>query len=972
MGILSAVSSNLRRNQFSSSQRWKSISRTIYLLLKPVAALFICQTLVLIRPLSRNIGSYPFLIITIQTLFYPIQATVGGQVEVIYESLLGTVIGLGWAVGSKFLAVVANRNGYSGAAVLAIFLTIGSFISGYIRSRYGFRSMCIIWIFIDCFLMTIDPHGESVPSSFYTSLVYPSLIAAGVVFLVSIFIPPTRMASDLVGNSALSYMDELMNCLDGCLQGFFPSGDTSSISYSSSEEFRLTVYRTVLRDRLNKFSTDLRNSQFELNFSFIPIGVLKDLEGVLQRTSLTMSANVAACISLYRAFNFSRYQNHTEKRVFESSSYSLKDAFDGLDSDLFTPHFRLRGNPTLHSNLRPQSSKDIFKTYLDYFSQNVSDISKRVMASLQISRSVLLWLISASKEVSDEQILEHISSLSEENMKENETIRNAIKMAFEFSRNNRTFTGLYRFAADEDVFTISYYIFNLFEVAKETRNLLIQLLYLKRFRTKRRKFYFHTFSMLKERGRNHDELHVFSTPFVSQDAPDSGDPVEELVARGEEHNWEDTSKDTEILNYRGRIKKRLQGFRALLWKVSHWLIQSKDVKYGLKMAAGISLLSIVAFQKSTAHDYGKWDGQWALISTLFVLEVTVSATLRVGFFRALGTLSGAVYAYVAWEISRGWSYVIASLTFLVSWVSCYIMFCTKYSGVATVFNITFPPILYGAYLGNKSSTFHLAVFRFLDVIVGIGMAIVVNIVVFPYLARRVLIKEVAKACKLSLKLYNTMSEYMLSSTHHASTNLCDDMENQIVFHLSKATDLLLLTNMEFRLKGPFPSKLFGQLIDKLSVMTGRLVILNKVRARFGPYLYQEVVENVIRYRKSLIASISLTMYILSHSIMVKSPVPYFLPSSRNAHWNLRQAIMKDIQIKSGYNSDNPDETYVSEESSPTALSAALWLHGNEGVLYYYAECQVIEEIVNDLEDLLLLVKRINGEEKKPRVWNEKL
>ncbi|EPY50216.1 hypothetical protein SPOG_00977 [Schizosaccharomyces cryophilus OY26] len=969
MGILSSVSLNFRRNQFFSRQRWTPVAQIFYLLLKPVVALFVCQVLVLIRPLSRKIGNYPFLILTMQTLFYPIQATVGGQIEVIYEALLGTIIGLGWAVASKFLAIVANRNGYSGAAVLAIFLAIGSFISGYIRSRYGYRNMCIIWIFIDCFLMTIDPYGKSVPSSFYTSLVYPSLLAAGVVFLASLFIPPTRMASDLVGSSALSYLEELMNCLNGCLQGFFPSVNTSSTSYSSSEEYRLTSYRTVLRDRLNKFRSDLRNSQFELNFSFIPIGVLKDLEKALQRTSLTMSANVAACVSLYRAFNFSRSHNYSESKV---SAYSLENnmPYDGIDSDLFTPQFRLQGS--LHSNPRPQSSKEIFTTYLDYFSQNVNHISNRVMSSLQTAHSVLLWLISSSPAVSDEQLLDHISSLSEENIKEGETIRNAIKMAFEFSRCNRTFTGLYKFAADEDVFAIAYYLFNLFEVAKETRSLLANLLYLKKYRTKRRKFYFHTFSMLKERGRNHDELQILSAPFASQGTPDSENSVEELVARGEEHNWDDDSQDTKSLNFIGKMKQVLQKHRRRLWKVSHWLIQSKDVKYGLKMAAGISLLSIVAFQRSTTHDYGKWNGQWALISTLYVLEVTVSATLRVGFFRALGTLSGAVYAYVTWEISRGWSYVIAALTFLVSWLSCYVMYHTKYAGVATVFNITFPPILYGAYLGNKNSTFHLAVFRFLDVIVGIGMAIVVNTVLFPYLARRVLIKEIGIACQLNLKLYNTMSEYMLSSTHHASASLCEDMENEIIYHLLKANDLLMLTNMEFRLKGPFPNKLFQQLIDKLGNMAGRLVVLNKVRARFGPYLYQEVVENVIRYRKNLIASISLTMYILSHSIIAKSPVPYFLPSSRNAHWNLRQAIMKDIQIKSGYSNESQQEGLVSDESSPTALSAALWLHGNEGVLYYYAECQVIEEIVNDLEDLLLLVKRINGEEKKPRIWNEKL
>ena len=81
----------------------------------------------------------------------------------------------------------------------------------------------------------------------------------------------------------------------------------------------------------------------------------------------------------------------------------------------------------------------------------------------------------------------------------------------------------------------------------------------------------------------------------------------------------------------------------------HTLRHSHHILFAIKMALGVSLLALPGFLHPSSPGrawFLKYRGAWAVISYMYVLEVHTGATLKVGFFRLLGTFIGAVTAYV--------------------------------------------------------------------------------------------------------------------------------------------------------------------------------------------------------------------------------------------------------------------------------------------------------------------------------------
>ncbi|KAL2314645.1 hypothetical protein POMI540_1894 [Schizosaccharomyces pombe] len=889
---------------------------------------------------------------------------------------MGTAVGVTWGIITKLFATAANRNHGDGSPILATSLALASFISAYIRSRYGYRFFCIIWIFIDCFLLTRDPFEKTIAKSFYISLVYPSLIAAGVVSLVTILVPPMRMASDLVGQSGLDHLNKIMQSLNFSVENFFPSDESVSFSSSSSVIKRMfKEHESVLRNSMDDFHTAISSSEIELNYSNVSVSILKLLEPKFERITLAMSAQLAASFTLYETYNFSIYKNQDKEvegdiRVSELR-FSLPESTEVQQKrNIFTPQYQLHINGSLRAKVRPKDSKDRIVNLSNLYFSNVDHMSSLILGSLKLAHAIMKWLVSDVEHIPDERLRECIESLQEIDSKEENLMTEIFCTAFKETKKVNDFGGFEEIEDEEEVLVIAYYLFNLFEVAREVKNLLLLLEGLKAQRHNKPKLFFRKFNLSlfdKQKYANY-AISALLTHFTAGDADKCDDEAPD-DASGEEDDSPKVLNDQSFFDsVRYPLKFFLRKMRRKCWRVYHFTARSKDVRYGLKMAIGIGLLSIVAFQKSTAARYTLWNGQWSLISTLFVLEVTVSTTLRVGLFRTLGTLSGAVYAYAAWEVSQGWSYAIATLTFAISWVSCYVKYNTEYSGIATVFNITFPPILYGSYLKTSTiSPFHLACIRFIVVNVGIGMAIVVNIVVFPYLARRVLKYKLGQASLLSLKQYTTLSDYLLSRNLYTNLTICEGYKKQISSLLVTARKLLQLVNMEFNLKGPFPVGIYNDLIIKLENLGIRLVVLNRVRSRFGLYLYYDVVKNMIDYRKDLIVSMTLTFYILYNSIMSKAPIPYFVPSCRQALWNLRLAIEEEGKRRFVTNGGILAQGAGSDGVAKDVPENHSWLPAQKNFFLYYVECQVIGDIVTDLEYSISLVRRINGEKENETI-----
>lgn len=94
--------------------------------------------------------------------------------------------------------------------------------------------------------------------------------------------------------------------------------------------------------------------------------------------------------------------------------------------------------------------------------------------------------------------------------------------------------------------------------------------------------------------------------------------------------------------------------RVFLSKILHALRHSRHVHFAMKQTIGISLLSLPAFMpagNSGRHWYDSNLGAWMVVSFMYVLEVTSGATLRVGFYRMLGTFIGALLGFLVSYIS---------------------------------------------------------------------------------------------------------------------------------------------------------------------------------------------------------------------------------------------------------------------------------------------------------------------------------
>jgi uncharacterized membrane protein YgaE (UPF0421/DUF939 family) len=93
------------------------------------------------------------------------------------------------------------------------------------------------------------------------------------------------------------------------------------------------------------------------------------------------------------------------------------------------------------------------------------------------------------------------------------------------------------------------------------------------------------------------------------------------------------------------------------------------------------------------------------ISYLFVLETSAGQTWRVGTFRVIGTVLGAILACIITLIAQDDPYALVFLTTLYGALTAAIMLFSSFPGVGVVGTITLPPIVFLGYLGLPNDGF---------------------------------------------------------------------------------------------------------------------------------------------------------------------------------------------------------------------------------------------------------------------------
>ncbi|KAF9583305.1 hypothetical protein BGW38_009787, partial [Lunasporangiospora selenospora] len=184
-------------------------------------------------------------------------------------------------------------------------------------------------------------------------------------------------------------------------------------------------------------------------------------------------------------------------------------------------------------------------------------------------------------------------------------------------------------------------------------------------------------------------------------------------------------------------------WRYRLWEAIETL-KSAEVKYGLKMAAGLTLIGLWTWLRVDVDSLVANRDVWAMMTVMAGLSPTIGATLRVVGQRVLGTIVGVAWAIVTYVIAPGSPYPIAFMFIPFSLVVAFLILETPNPMTGIVMMLTYSSAILAPYHSQIPETFYaLCLIRALTVTAGILVAVLFNTCLWPLLARKELRKEIS-------------------------------------------------------------------------------------------------------------------------------------------------------------------------------------------------------------------------------------
>lgn len=348
------------------------------------------------------------------------------------------------------------------------------------------------------------------------------------------------------------------------------------------------------------------------------------------------------------------------------------------------------------------------------------------------------------------------------------------------------------------------------------------------------------------------------------------------------------------------VRRRVLYYRIVLSNAVRALRHSRHIKFGIKLTAGIVLLTLPAWL--APGDAKRWwlnkRGQWMAISYLFCLETSTGASIRTSLYRILGTISGSVLGLVISEISRRNPYALALLLTLATLPPSYLMLFTRFQGVGIVMGLTLPIVALIPQEDASQSVAYVAWNRGYMILFGIVAALLVNLFVWPIHARVELVRRISLITSQLQSLYLSLSRQMLSgglTSSHKSNAAFEKVESNIESRIGQARSLVDIMTIEISLK-PKRTKVLSELLDHLETIHELLLGLRRCREHGLRSVRQPAVVNVLELRQSLIASVLLVLWTTGQAMQTKAPLPQCLPSPRLALEELTEAVAEQLRL----------------------------------------------------------------------------
>ena len=351
--------------------------------------------------------------------------------------------------------------------------------------------------------------------------------------------------------------------------------------------------------------------------------------------------------------------------------------------------------------------------------------------------------------------------------------------------------------------------------------------------------------------------------------------------------------------------------RPWTWKLYRRLrvFRRDDIKYAIKVGIGAIIYSLPAFIASTRPFFNYWRGEWGLVSYMAVCVMTIGAANTTGLNSFIGTFIGACLAIIAWILAANHGdanpYLLAFFGWAVA-TGCFYLILAKNQGpmgrfILLTYNLG---ALYAYSLsvhdddhdedegGIDPAIWDIVLHRLVAVIVGTIWAIIITRLVWPISARRKL-KDGLCILWLRMSLVWKRDPLAMFLLGVPKSNYMDIREEaELHSFLTYLDSLRNAAQSEFELRGPFPDKIVGRIIERTRRMLDAFHAMNVTITKDMVCSPGEAA--VLRYtreqRFALSARISHLFSVLASSYKLEYPLNDAMPSIETSRDNLLARI----------------------------------------------------------------------------------
>lgn len=428
-------------------------------------------------------------------------------------------------------------------------------------------------------------------------------------------------------------------------------------------------------------------------------------------------------------------------------------------------------------------------------------------------------------------------------------------------------------------------------------------------------------------------------------------------------------------------KKVVVQIRLAISAFLHDLKKSRHIQFALKLAGGVTLLSMICFLEPDPHSWwNRMNGQWMVISYIWCLEGSTGDSIRISLCRLIGTILGGLLGFIAYEISRGNVYGLSVLLVLFEIPASILRMHSIFPPpLGTVMGLTTPIVAVVSYLSpEKNEELHIALVRCYMIILGILAALVVNIAFWPYHARNRLMQKFYNSLTLMQSIYVVLSQQMFYTSFRATpefSKALTSLEKSITRQHEQCRALLVMMRDEISLV-PKPMDVLATLCERLDVTFSLIVTLRKCRETGLLKSYNEAVMEVVHLRQELVSTVLLNFWMLAQTMLTRMRMPQTYPSSRRALDELTAAIALGYHevIQEGsypatgawrktYDGPTIGEALDIPLVTPlrTVKESRQARHTIEGLVFVLAEHSILEQIVSSIEVMMQLTRLLMGE-----------